>query len=432
MGKYIVQGNNKLTGEISIGGSKNSVLPIIASSILNKKTCTIKNCPKIADTYLSIKILKHLGCKVSFEKNTLFIDSSQLNSTYIPEELVAQMRSSIIFLGSLLGRENECIIGYPGGCELGKRPIDLHMYGLKLLGANIIEDKHINATAAKLIGTTIDLSFPSVGATENIMLASVLATGTTIINNPAKEPEIVELQNYLNVMGAKISGAGTNKIEIIGVTELQDVEFTISPDRIVAGTYIVGTLMTQGEVYFSNIDFNTIYSYKKELEHIGATFTDFNNSNKNQRGILVKSNKILKSIDKISTTPHPGFPTDMQSQLVALLSISKGKSLIYENIFENRTKHIDELCKMGAFIKISESSKKFSITGVNKLHGCEVYAKDLRGGAALILAGLVANGTTTVHNSYYIQRGYEHIEKDLLQVGAKISHIDDVAIEKSA
>lgn len=427
MGKYIVEGNNRLNGEISISGSKNSVLPIIASSILNKKTCTIKNCPKIADTYLSIKILKHLGCKVTFEDNTLIINSSQLSSTYLPSDLVSQMRSSIIFLGSLLGREKECTLGYPGGCELGKRPIDLHIYGLKQLGANIVEDiSDIKANTTHLTGATINLSFPSVGATENIMLAAVLAKGTTIINNPAKEPEIIELSNFLNSMGAKVSGSGTNKIEIIGVDELYETEFTITPDRIVAGTYIVGTLITQGEVYFNNINVNIISSYKSELEHIGAIFSYFDN------GILVKSKNILKPIKNISTSPHPGFPTDMQSQVVSLLSTVKGKSVVYENIFENRTKHIDELCKMGAFISVSENSKKFTITGVDKLHGCEVYAKDLRGGASLILASLVANGTTTINNSYYIQRGYENIDIDLQKLGANISHIDDIIIDNKS
>lgn len=421
MGKYIIKGGNKLTGDITIGGAKNAVLPIIASSILNRKTCKIYNCPKISDTFLSIEILKYLGCVVEFTNNTLYIDSSTINKVTIPKAYVESMRSSIIFLGSLIGREKECIIGYPGGCELGKRPIDLHINNLRKLGVEITENEDcINATAYELIGSTIYLDFPSVGATENIILASVLAKGTTTLINPAKEPEIIELQNFLKNMGAKIFGAGTDKIIVEGVTELKDVEYTIFPDRIVAGTYIAGTIMNSGEVIFNNIDYATINTYKSYFETIGAIFKPINNNS-----IYVKSSKILNPIEILETKPHPGFPTDMQSQFVSLLSICNGKSTVIENIFEKRTKHIDELIKLGANIKVSNNNRKFNIIGVHKLYGTEVSAKDLRGGASLILAGLVAEGTTVVKNSHYIQRGYENIEYDLVQLGGNIKYVPD-------
>ncbi len=421
MGKYVIKGGNVLNGEISISGAKNAVLPIIASSILNKKTCIIHNCPRISDTFLSIQILQHLGCEVEFTGNTLFIDSSSLNCTSIPQNYVEPMRSSIIFLGSLVGRTNECTIGYPGGCELGKRPIDLHLFGLRELGVDIIENEQgLQASTTKLSAKNITLSFPSVGATENILLASVYADGTTTLNNPAREPEIVEMQNFLNAMGAKISGAGTNKITIEGVKELNDVEYTVFPDRIVTGTYIAGILMTKGEAVFNNISFETIESYKNYFEEVGAIFQEVDDNS-----IYVKSPKILKPIEKIETLPHPGFPTDMQSQFVAMLSIANGESTMIENIFESRTKHIDELIKMGAQIEVLENQKVFKIRGVNALEGIEVNAKDLRGGAALVLAGLVADGTTIVNNAHYIQRGYESIDYDFEKLGANIKYISD-------
>ncbi len=421
MGKYIVQGGNRLTGEVSIGGAKNSVLPIIAASILNKKTSTLHNCPKISDTYHSIEILKHLGCKVVFEDNTLFIDSSALSTNNLPEAFVTPMRSSIIFLGSLLGREGECNLGYPGGCELGKRPIDLHLLGLRALGANIYEDEyHIKAQCRELHGAEVNLTFPSVGATENIMLAAVLAKGTTVIKNAAREPEIVDLQNFLLGMGAKITGAGTSTITINGVDELTSVEFSIIPDRIVAGTYIVGTLMTGGEILLNNISYETISTFTQPLLESGAIIKNYG-----KKGLLITAPKVIKPIDYIETQPHPGFPTDMQSQLVAMLSIAKGQSTVVEQIFEARTKHIEELNKMGANISISKDQKTFTIQGVDTLIGTFVSAKDLRGGASLLLAGLVAQGFTVVDNAHFIQRGYENIEHDLQQLGAKIKLIQD-------
>lgn len=432
MGKYIVSSGNKLSGEIAIGGAKNAVLPIIAGSILNKGVSIIHNCPKISDTFLSIEILKYLGCDVTLNDNTLFIDSSQLNKITLPVEFVTPMRSSIIFLGALLGREKECTIGYPGGCELGKRPIDLHLLGLRSLGAEISEEKEcINAKVSTLVGNKINLTFPSVGATENIMLGAVLAEGVTTIVNAAKEPEIVDLQNFLNKMGAKITGAGTDVILIEGVKSLNNVEYTIMPDRIVTGTYMAGTIMTGGEVLFKNINEIVISTFYKELCATGAKFT------KSKDGIFLKSPKIINPIAYLETAPHPGFPTDMQSQMVALLSLARGKdgtdgidnkSTIVENIFESRTKHIDELVKMGANITIDNIGSigtTFNITGVSKLVGTDVYAKDLRGGASLILAGLVADGKTCVHNACYVQRGYENIATDLSSLGADIKFVAD-------
>ncbi len=420
MGGYKVVGGNKLEGEVKIDGAKNSILPILASVVLNNHVSVIHNCPKISDTIVSIEILKAIGCKVTFyeEQKTIIIDSSTANITDVPEQFAREMRSSIIFLGAILGRFGQCKISYPGGCELGLRRINLHLKALRELGAEITE-RHgfIMCEAKKLTGTKINLDSPSVGATQNIMLAAVLAEGETTITNAAKEPEIVDLEKFLNGMGAKVYGAGTDCVVIKGVKKLHSVEHTIIPDRIIAGTYLTAAAITKGNITVENIIPSHIYPITSKLSEAGCTIYEENNK------IHLISPEILKEIPTTTTLPHPGFPTDMQPQLMALLSIAKGTSVIFESIFESRTKHIGELVRMGADIILGSDGRTSVIKGVKMLKGTTVESKDLRGGAALILAGLAAEGETIVENSGFVERGYEKIEEDLKSLGANISII---------
>ncbi len=417
MGKYHIYGGQKLQGEISISGSKNAVLPILAATVLNSSTNCIHNCPQIVDFKTMIEILKSIGCKVICEGNTTIVDSSCANSYEVPEKQVKEMRSSIIFLGSLIGKFKKAIVTYPGGCELGARPIDLHLKALKQMNVNIKEEQgFIICETEELLGSDINLDFPSVGATENIMLAAVLAKGRTIINNAAKEPEIEDLQNFLVSMGAKIYGAGTEKIYIDGVDKLNEVEYTVMPDRIIAGTFLTAGTITSGEVVLNNVNINHMSLILSKLRECGCNILESENQ------IYLKAPKILKSIDIIRTYPYPGFPTDMQPQLITLLTLAKGTSIIIETVFESRYKHIPELIRMGA--NISVDGRTAIVKGVKELRGVEVTSKDLRGGAALILAGLVAQGETIVDNSKHIERGYENIEKTLTNLGAKICFVE--------
>ncbi|MDR2939066.1 MAG: UDP-N-acetylglucosamine 1-carboxyvinyltransferase, partial [Clostridiales bacterium] len=389
MGEYHVKGGNKLAGELRVGGAKNAILPILASVILNAGKSIIHNCPLISDTYVSIEILEALGCTIKLSGTTLLIDSSNAKSYDVPEHLVREMRSSFIFLGGVLGRFGKVRISYPGGCELGARPIDLHLKALKELGAKIEEDQgFIICTGEKLKGTRINFDFPSVGATENTMLSAVYADGTTIISNAAREPEIVDLQNFLNAMGANIKGAGTDFILIEGVSKLHNVEYTVMPDRIVAGTYLVAAAITKGDIVLNDVVYEDLYPVISKLNETGCKFKI------DKKQIYMKSPKKIKSIDRLRTHPHPGFPTDMQPQFMALLSVANGTSIITETVFESRNKHISELLRMGADIVMSQDGMTSIIKGSERLKGSNVTSKDLRGGAALILAGLAAEGTT--------------------------------------
>lgn len=375
MGKYHIRGGNRTSGEISIKGAKNSVLPILTATVLNNNISIVHNCPRILDTFVTIEILESIGCKVEFKDNTVKVDSRFINSTNISEQLVKKMRSSIIFLGGLLGRFNEVSIGYPGGCELGARPIDLHLNGIKQLGAKIQEDcMSINCSVDKLRGTKIAFDFPSVGATQNIMLCSVYAEGTTIISNAAKEPEVMDLQNFLNSMGADIKGAGTSTIIIEGVKKLNSVEYTVMPDRIVAGTYLVAAAMTKGDIILNNIVFDDMYPITSKLSQTGC-YIKFEGDR-----LFLKAPEVLSSIEKIVTCPHPGFPTDMQPQFMAMFTIANGCSVIEENIFEARDKHISELLKMNANITCLNGGSIFVIKGKKEIEGSVLEAKDLRGG----------------------------------------------------
>ncbi|CAH2212750.1 UDP-N-acetylglucosamine 1-carboxyvinyltransferase [Tepidibacter aestuarii] len=413
MAKYIVQGGNKLEGEIRLKGAKNSVLPIIAATILNEGESVIHNVPNISDVKVMIDILNHIGCYVKSEGDTLIIDTRNVNSSEIPESFVRKMRSSIIFLGAMVSRFGNTKISYPGGCEIGPRPIDLHLKSLSQMGVNI-EEAHgyIKCKRQKNKACEITLDFPSVGATENAMLAAVKTNGVTRIYNPAKEPEIIDLANFLNSMGANIKGAGNSCIEIYGVDKLHDVEYRIIPDRIAIGTYLVAGAITKGRIIIDDIIPSHINSIVSKLRETGCEIEYINNK------VQLIAPKTIQSIDVIKTLPHPGFPTDMQAQMMALMTLANGACIINENIFENRFKHCEELIRMGANINVN--GKLAVIRGVDKLMGAKVKSSDLRGGAALVLAGLAAEGHTEIDSIYHIERGYEAMEKVLTSLGANI------------
>ncbi len=383
MSSYIIEGGKKLEGETYVSGSKNASLPIMAASILSGKTTKLYNVPDIYDIKFTSDILKVLGCTVKRNKNKITINSKQIKTHEIPDKLMREMRSSVILAGAIIGRFKNAVFSYPGGCDIGSRPIDLHLQGFKKLGINIIEESgFIKCMADKIVGAEIHLDFPSVGATENLMLASVLAEGETIIKNAAREPEIQDLQEMLNKMGANIEGAGTGIIRIKGVKTLKDVSYTIMPDRIEAGTLLCSIAITRGKGIIRNVIPEHIAPIIAKLEECGCKIQV------NSDIIKIESNNRLKGIE-IKTMPYPGFPTDMQSVFGALLTTAKGTSVIIENIFENRFKYINELKRMGA--KATIEGKMAVIKGVRKLSNAEVNSTDLRGGAALILAGLFAN-----------------------------------------
>ncbi len=415
MSSYIIEGGKRLEGEVNISGSKNASLPIIAASILNNNVTKLYNVPNIHDTQITLEILKILGCKIGKKSDKIVIDSRNMKKTEIPEDLMRQMRSSVVLAGAIIGRFKEAKISYPGGCDIGARPIDLHLKGFRKLGIEVEEESgFIKCKCEKIIGNTIHLDFPSVGATENIMLASALAEGETIINNAAMEPEIEDLQNMLNRMGAKITGAGTNIIKIVGVKSLKEVSYTVMPDRIEAGTFLCAGAITEGKIKLNNVNVEHIAPVINKLEECGCKIEILKNS------VKLEAPKKLKNVD-IKTMPYPGFPTDMQSVFATVLTVSKGTSIVVENIFENRYKYTNELKRMGA--KITVEGKTAVIKGVKRLNGTKVTSTDLRGGAALVLAGLQAKGKTTVNNIEYILRGYENLDKKLSMIGAKIKQI---------
>ena len=415
MSSYIIEGGKKLQGETFVSGSKNASLPIMAASVLNRGITKLYNVPDIHDTQMMIEILKSLGCKVKKNQNKVVIDSKSINKYEIPENLMHQMRSSVIFAGALIGRYKKAIFSYPGGCDIGVRPIDLHLKGFEKLGININKSfGKIVCESKEIKSSEINLDFPSVGATENIMLASVLAEGITSIINAAMEPEIVDLQNFLNRMGAKIEGAGTNIIKINGVKTLKDVSYNIMPDRIEAGTLLCSAAITGGKITLKRANPSHIGPLLDKLQEIGCKF------NIKKDIIELDSPKRPKAVD-IKTMPYPGFPTDMQAIIASVLTIASGTSIIAENIFENRFKYLSELQKMGAKAKIE--GKTAIIKGTRKLYGTKVISTDLRGGASLVLAGLVAKGTTKIDNIQYILRGYEKLDQKLRNLGAEIYKI---------
>lgn len=413
MSKFIIQGGKKLEGEVKISGSKNAALPIIAATVLNGGKTTLYNVPDIHDVQTMFEIIKDIGGKVSKKNNKIIVDTCKIHTYEIPDHLMRQMRSSVILAGALIGKYHHARFSCPGGCDIGARPIDLHLKGFEKLGINIKEEfGEIVCNAEKIIGTQINLDFPSVGATENIILASCLGEGTTIITNAAKEPEIEDLTKYLNKMGAKIKGVGTDRIEISGVKKLAEVvSYNIMPDRIETGTYLVAGAITGGNIKLTNVCSSHIEPILHKLEEAGCKLAIGKNI------IEIEAPKRIKAVD-IKTMPYPGFPTDMQSIFGALLTTAKGTSIITENIFESRYKYVQELTRMGAKIKVE--GRCAIIKGTKKIEGANVIATDLRGGAALVLEALVAKGVTEIDNVYYILRGYEKMEEKLKKLGAKI------------
>ncbi len=416
MKKLVIDGGVPLSGEITVQGAKNAVLPILAASIMAEGECIIHNCPRLRDVEKTGIILEDLGCDVRRKNDTLYINPENISDCRIDEKLMREMRSSIIFLGAILTVWNKAEVGMPGGCPIGLRPIDLHIKALKQMGVKITEEYgYIKCECNKLIGTEIHLDFPSVGATENIMLAAVKASGTTVITNAAREPEIVDLAEFLIAMGAKIKGAGSSVIVIEGVKKLNAVEYTIMPDRIVAQTYLISALITGGEIMLRNAVPSHMNSGIAILNEMGAKIQIDGNS------IYLKSDNRIKNIHIIKTMPYPGFATDIQSPFMALASVAEGTSVFVENMFENRFRHVDELVRMGADIKVEGRSAV--VRGVNRLHGANVEAYELRGGAALVMAGLNAEGRTEISGIEFIDRGYQNIEGNLSKCGAKIKRI---------
>jgi UDP-N-acetylglucosamine 1-carboxyvinyltransferase len=416
MEKLIIHGGRPLKGRVKISGAKNAVLPIIAATLLGQERASLLDeVPALEDVHTITEVLKKLGVKAEFdeEKHQLNVDSTVIGSCEAPYDLVRKMRASFLIMGPLLARCGQAKISLPGGCAIGTRPIDLHLKGFEALGAKIkIGHGFIEATAPEgLKGAKIYLDFPSVGATENILMAASMAEGVTVLENPAQEPEIVDLANYLNVMGAKIRGAGTNVIKIEGVPKLTGRDYTIIPDRIEAGTYMVAAAMTQGDVYIENAISEHLKPVIAKLKEAGVTIEE------DVDGIRVTCDKRTKAVD-IKTMPYPGFPTDMQAQFMAMLAISEGTGLVTETVFENRFMHVDELKRMGSNIKID--GRTSVVEGVETLTGCQVKATDLRAGAAMVLAGLVAEGETQVGYIHHIDRGYDNLVDKLVGLGADI------------
>lgn len=410
--KYKLKGVKKLEGIVNISGSKNASLPILAATILNGKKATIYNLPDIKDVKTTLKILELLGCKVDKKKNKVIIDSSNMDKYTVPHDLMRELRSSVILAGSIIGRFKRAIFSYPGGCEIGARPIDLHIENFKKIGINIEENAgYIVCNCDKIKTAEVHLEFPSVGATENLILASILSDAELTITNAAMEPEIVDLQEFLNRMGAKVYGAGTNCIKVVGVKRLKEVSYTIMPDRIETGTFLAMCAATSGNLELKNTNYNHIIPVLDKLEEAGCKIE------KDKNNIYIETKKRLRAID-IKTLPYPGFPTDMQSIFLGMLCNAKGTSVITENIFENRFKCVPELNRMGAKIKIEGNTA--IVKGVRRLTGTEVRATDLRGGIALVIAGLTANGYTKIENIGFIERGYEKLETKLTKIGASI------------
>lgn len=413
MSGFKIEGGYPLDGEITVQGAKNAVLPILAATIINGGRNVIHNCPRLRDVNKTIDVLRGLGCRVSVDGNTLFVDSRDMFECKIDESLMRQMRSSIIFLGAIIARCGEAVVSMPGGCEIGIRPIDLHLKSLKMLGIDIIEEKgYIICKANKLKGANIHLDFPSVGATENIMLAAINAEGTTVITNAAREPEIVDLQRFLCRMGARVSGGGSGTVRIEGGKPLYGVDYSVMPDRIAAGTYLACCGCTGGKIKLNNVNPFDMVSALSMLTEMGADIKS------DRDAVYMSSDRRLKSFGTIRTMPYPGFPTDMQSPFFALACTADGTSVVVETIFENRFQNAEELLRMGADIRID--GKTAVIVGVDRLHGATVEARELRGGASLVAAGLGAEGITRVMNTEYIDRGYENFEKNLSLCGAHI------------
>ncbi len=416
MDTYIIDGGEKLYGKLQAQSAKNTVLPLLAASVLTDEQVKIRGVPTISDVENMLRILSEVGCQIKRKSDCAVIDSSNAVSHEIPPRLTKELRSSVFMLGSVLTRFRRAKISYPGGCDIGLRPIDLHLAGLKRLGVKITEEGgYIECEADRLIGAEILLDFPSVGATENIILAAVKAEGITVIRNAAKEPEIVDLQNFLNAMGANVRGAGGGTVVIEGVKRLHGIEYTPIGDRIEAGTYLIAAAICGGEIEVNGVPPENIAALLHKLRENGCKI-----HTKNDKIILSSSGK-LKSVDLVETMPFPGFPTDLQAQYSALCCTAKGTTLVVENLFETRYKYAAELKRMGADVTVR--GRTAVIRGVEKLHGAKVTASDLRGGAALVVAALGAEGQSTVIDLSHIDRGYADFEHKLKKLGAKIRRV---------
>ncbi|MCB2354818.1 UDP-N-acetylglucosamine 1-carboxyvinyltransferase [Clostridium estertheticum] len=417
MDRFIIKGGKKLEGEVNISAAKNSVLPILAATILNGNNCTIENTPMLEDVFVICDVLKSLRADISIDKinKRVKINTANIFANGANDELVRKMRASFLIMGPMLGRFGSFKISLPGGCNIGTRPIDLHLKGLSALGAEVsVGHGYVEAKAKKLIGSNIYLDYPSVGATENIMMAATLAQGETIIGNAAEEPEIVDLAIFLRAMGAKIDGEGTDTIRILGVKDFKEVVHKPIYDRIEAGTFMITAAITKSLIKINGVDEIHSKPIIAKLTEMGVAIEI------NKNSIIVDGRQKLNPID-LKTMPYPGFPTDMQAQMMSLLCTVKGTSIITETIFENRFMHAVELKRMGANIKIDGRSAV--IEGIDTFTGSEVTATDLRAGAALVLAGLTAEGTTTIKDIYHIDRGYVSIERKLRGLGADIERV---------
>ncbi len=419
MEKLVIKGGTPLKGEVTISGAKNAAVAILPAALLINGKCTIENLPNISDVKLSCEILSRLGAKIEWiDHNTITIDTTNVCEHQAPIDLTSKFRASYYLIGSLLGRCKKAEVGSPGGCNLGARPIDQHIKGFEALGAKVTVSKgKIHAKADKLVGTSIYLDMVSVGATINVMLASVLAEGTTIIDNAAKEPHIVDVANFLNTMGADIRGAGTDVIKVNGVKELKGgTTYSVVPDQIEAGTFMLAAVASQGDIYVKNCISKHMECLTAKILEIGGHVEEDNDT------LHVWCDKRPQKAN-IKTLPYPGFPTDLQPQMGVTLSIAEGTSIINESIWESRFQYTNELNKMGA--KITAQGKTAIFEGVEKLYGAPVYASDLRAGAALIIAGIIAEGTTELYNLSHIDRGYENIEDKFRKLGADITRVEE-------
>ena len=413
MGEFYVTGGRPLAGVLRVQGAKNSVLPILAATIVHRGTSVLHNCPHLRDVDASIRILRHLGCKADWVGEDLVVDATDVTGWEIPDHLMREMRSSVIFLGAILTRCGRAELSMPGGCELGPRPIDLHLLALRRLGATVREGGgRLDCEAGEMEGREITLSIPSVGATENAILAACGCHGTTILSNAAREPEIVDLQGFLTGMGHQVQGAGTSTVIVQGRGATHDSEYTVMPDRIVAATYLAAVAAAGGEVELRQVDYRHLSTVTGALHEAGCRIHSTGDA------ILLRSDGHLQAIRPVRTAPYPGFPTDAQAVLMAALLKSRGTTVFVENIFENRYRHVDELMRMGADIRVE--GRVAVVCGVERLQGAAVEATDLRGGAALVVAALSAQGESRIGSIRHIQRGYEDIVRDISALGGTI------------
>ena len=422
MEAFVVEGGTPLRGEIRVDGAKNATLPILAAAVLTEETVRLHDVPEITDVKHMADILTMLGCQVTRENSDMTVTCADLHTWEMPDQLSKQIRSSIFLLGPILARFHKATVTFPGGCEIGLRPIDLHLSGLRCLGVKIEEEGGlIHCDGSSMHAGEVHFDYPSVGATENVMMAAVLVPGVTTIHNPAREPEIVDLQNFINAMGGRVRGAGGHAIEIEGVSCLHGTEWTPMPDRIVAGTLLAAAAVTGGEITLTNAPESDMVAVTAKLREMGCRIAEAPGR------IALSAPQRLTAFSQLQTQPHPGFPTDMQVQMLALLAVSEGTGVITENVFENRFTHAGDLNRMGAHILCT--GRTAVVRGVRELYGARVTARDLRGGAALVLAGLKAHGETHVEHAELIDRGYDHLERQLTELGANIRRVSGEAME---